>query len=78
MGECVAVTTKLTDEANELLEFYLGYKRMTGERLDKEDAVAQFVVEGVRRHVPADTLALYEKNKRTSKAKSTANLPGAA
>lgn len=68
----MAVTTKLTDEANAMLEFYLGYKRMNGQRVDKEDAVAQFVAEGVRKHVPADDLARYEKNKHSAKAKVAA------
>ena len=52
----MAVTTKLSEEANALLEIYLGWKRARLERIDKEDAVAQFVCAGVRTAIPGDVL----------------------
>ena len=54
----MAVTTKLSEEANALLEIYLGWKRARLERIDKEDAVAAFVCAGVRTAIPADILDL--------------------
>jgi hypothetical protein len=61
--EQMAVTTKLQDEANDLLEFYLGHKRMKGERVNKEDAVAAFVTQGIRSALPKSVIAQFEKSR---------------
>jgi hypothetical protein len=58
----MAVTTKLSDEANALLEIYLGWRRARLERIDKEDAVAEFVSAGVRAAMPLEVLDLLTKD----------------
>ena len=52
----MAVTTKLSDEANALMEIYLGWMRSQHQRVDKGHAVSAFVTAGVRASVPADVL----------------------
>jgi len=64
----MAVTTKLSDEANALLEIYLGWKRARLERIDKEDAVADFVSAGVRTAMPVEILNLLIKDTPLSQA----------
>ena len=54
----MAVTTKLSDEANALVEIYLGWRRAKLQRIDKEDAVSAFVTEGVRAALPPQVLEL--------------------
>jgi len=81
----MAVTTKLSEEANALLEIYLGWKRARLERIDKEDAVAAFVCAGVRTAIPADVLDLLVQDTplapprsvrtRKSTARRSASLP---
>lgn len=54
----MAVTTKLSDEANALVEIYLGWRRAQRQRIDKGEAVSAFVSAGVRAAVPPDVLAM--------------------
>lgn len=57
----MATTARIKEDANALLEFYIGYKRMNGERIKKEDVVAQFITQGIRAALPPEALALFAK-----------------
>lgn len=54
----MAVTTRLNDEANALMEIYLGWMRANKQRIDKGDAVSKFVAAGVRAAVPEQVLTV--------------------
>jgi hypothetical protein len=66
----MAVTTRLNDEANALMEIYLGWMRAQKHRIDKGDAVSEFVSAGVRAAVPEHVLTvLMTPTKTQPKAK---------
>ena len=57
-------TVKVHDEANDLLEFYLGYLRMSGQRVNKEETASDLISTGIKLALPQNVLALFGKDKK--------------
>ena len=63
------MTIKIDEETNALLEFFLGWKRMRGERVEKSATVSSMVIDEIREQLPRELLAAFEKSQRGTKSK---------